>query len=263
MAPRWLPRALRRDLLTIYGFARLADQLGDDEPGDRKELLDALESELHLAFEGRATLPLLSDLAATARQRELPREPFLALIDANRRDQVVTRYASWSELEGYCALSANPVGHLVLALFDAASPERTLRSDDICTALQLIEHCQDVAEDLGRGRIYLPGDERARFGVSEEDLRRSPAPEPLRRLLAFEAERARGLLRRGEPLLAALPWLARLCIAGFVAGGHAALDALARAGFDATSHVVAPRRRDVARHAVRLLWRASWPGARR
>jgi squalene synthase HpnC len=205
----------------------------------------------------------LCDLAATVRERALPREPFLALIEANRRDQVVTRYASWSELEGYCALSANPVGHLVLALFGAATPERILLSDDICTALQLVEPCQDVAEDLLRGRIYLPADERARFGVGEDDLRHAPAPEPLRRLLAFESERSRGLLCRGEPLLATLPWLARLCVAGFVAGGHAALDALARGRFDATSRALAPRRRDVARHAARLLLRAGWPGGRR
>jgi squalene synthase HpnC len=206
---------------------------------------------------------LLRELGATARRRRLPREPFLALIEANRRDQLVSRYASWSELEAYCALSANPVGRLVLALFGAATPERIADSDAICTALQLVEHCQDVAEDLGRGRIYLPADERARFGVAEADLRRRPAPEPLRRLLGFEAERARALLRRGEPLLATLPWVARLCVAGFTAGGHAALDALARADFDATSHPVEPRRRDVALHAARLLWRTSRPGSTR
>lgn len=263
MAPRWLPRALRRDLLAIYGFARLADQLGDDAPGDRGALLDALEDELHRAFEGCATLPLLADLGHVARLRALPREPFLALIDANRRDQVVRRYASWGELAEYCALSANPVGRLVLARFGLATPERIAWSDAICTALQLVEHCQDVLEDLGRGRIYLPADERERFGVEEGDLRLSPAPERLRRLLAFECERARALLRRGEPLLATLPWLARLCVAGFVAGGDAALDALARAGYDATRSPVAPRRRDVARHALRLLWRAHRAGARR
>jgi len=175
----------------------------------------------------------------------------------------VRRYATWSELEGYCALSANPVGRLVLALFGAATPDRIALSDAICTALQLVEHCQDVAEDLGRGRVYLPADECARFGVREEDLRLSPAPEPVRRLLAFEAERARALLLRGEPLLASLPGLARLCVAGFVAGGHAALDALARADFDATSQPVVARRRDVARHVPRLLWRSLSSGAAR
>jgi len=256
VAPRWLPRALRRDLLAIYGFARLADELGDDAPGDRLALLDALETELHCAFEGRARLPLLVDLGATVRARSLPREPFLRLIEANRRDQVATRYGTWSELAGYCELSANPVGHLVLALFGVATPERVALSDAVCTALQLVEHCQDVAEDLARGRVYLPADERARFGVAEADLGRAPAPEPLRRLVAFEAERARALLRRSEALLAKLPLVARVCVAGFAAGGYAALDALVRAGFDANSLPPAPRRRDLARHAARLLWRS-------
>jgi len=256
VAPRWLPRALRRDLLAIYGFARLADELGDSAPGDRLALLDSLEAELHLAFEGGAQVPLLIELGATARARRLPREAFLRLIEANRRDQRVARYATWTDLVGYCELSANPVGHLVLALFEAATPERLALSDAVCTALQLIEHCQDVAEDAERGRVYLPADERARFGVDEADLRGAPASGALRSLLAFEAERARDLLGRGERLLVGLPLAARVCIAGFVAGGYAALDSLARAGFDATSGLRAPRRRDAARHAARLLWRS-------
>jgi squalene synthase HpnC len=256
VAPRWLPRALRCDLLAIYGFARLADELGDAAPGDRLALLGVLEAELERAFEGRAELPLLAELGRAARARALPREPFRLLLEANRRDQLISRYASWHELEGYCALSANPVGHLVLALFGAATPARLALSDSICTALQLVEHCQDVAEDLARGRVYLPADELARFGVREGDLATRPAPAALRRLVAFEAERARALLRRGEPLLATLAWPARLCVALFAGGGHAALDALARAGFDPGSHRLAPRRRDLARHAARLLARS-------
>ena len=171
--------------------------------------------------------------------------------------------ATWAELEDYCRLSANPVGELVLGLFGVATPERVAWSDAICTALQLVEHCQDVREDLGRGRIYLPADERAAFGVREEDLRTAPAPEPLRRLLAFEAGRARALLRQGEPLLATLPPLARVCVAGFAAGGHAALDALARGRYDATSRTLAPRRLDTLRHALRLLARSPFRGAAR
>jgi squalene synthase HpnC len=256
VAPRWLPRALRRDLLAIYGFARLADQLGDDVPGDRLTWLAELEAELDRALAGRARLPLLAELGATARAHRLPRAPFLRLIEANRRDQRVRRYATWRELEDYCALSANPVGHLVLALFGAATPERIALSDAICTALQLVEHCQDVREDHARGRVYLPADERARFGVEEAELGRAPASEALRELLAFEAERARALLRRGEALLPTLPPLARACVAGYAAGGHAALDALARSRFDPCSRPCAPRRRDRARHAARLLWRA-------
>lgn len=263
VAPRWLPRALRRDLLALYGFARLVDELGDEAAGDREALLDALEAELAEAFEGRARVPLLVELGRTAREHRLPREPFLRLVEANRRDQRVKRTATWSELEDYCRLSANPVGHLVLALFGLATPERLVHSDAICTALQLVEHCQDVREDLGRGRIYLPADERAAFGVREEHLRSAPAPEPLRCLLAFQAERARGLLRAGEVLLATLPPLARICVAGYAAGGHAALDALSRGDFDATSRTLAPRRRDTLRHTVRLLWRSLLHGAGR
>src|SRR5262245_11618211 len=263
VAPRWLPSGLRRDLLALYGFARLVDQIGDEVVGERKALLDALEAELGLAFEGRARVPLLVELGRTAHARRLPREPFLRLVEANRRDQRVTRAATWAELEDYCRLSANPVGELVLALFGVVTPERIAWSDAICTALQLVEHCQDVREDVGRGRIYLPADERAAFGVREEDLHAAPAPEPLRRLLAFEAERARSLLRAGEPLLATLPPLARICVAGYAAGGHAALDALERGGFDATSRTLAPRRRDTLRHALRLLARSLRRGGRR
>src|SRR5215470_6605275 len=204
-ARRWLPRALRRDLLALYGFARLVDQLGDDVAGNREALLDALEDELALAFDGRARTPLLAEVGRVANERGLPRGPFLRLVEANRRDQRVATTATWSELEDYCRLSANPVGELVLALFGLATPERIAWSDAICTALQVVEHCQDVREDKGRGRIYLPADERRAFGVREEDLATAPAPEPLRRLLAFEAERARSLLRAGEPLLATLP----------------------------------------------------------
>lgn len=165
------------------------------------------------------------------------------------------RYATWEGLLGYCSLSANPVGELVLHVLGAATPERIARSDAICSALQVIEHCQDVAEDRARGRIYLPLEDRERFGCREDDLARVPAPEPLRRLVAFEAGRARALLRRGEPLLAQLAGPGRWAVAAFTAGGHAALDALGRAGFDPTSRPLRPRRRDVAVHVARLLQR--------
>src|SRR5262249_17800285 len=169
--------ALRGDLLALYGFARLVDQLGDDVAGDREALLDALEDELALAFDGRARTPLLAEVGRVAKERGLPREPFLRLVEANRRDQRVATAATWSELEDYCRFSANPVGELVLALFGLATPERVGWSDAICTALQVVEHCQDVREDLDRGRIYLPADERRAFGVRDEDLATAPAPE--------------------------------------------------------------------------------------
>jgi len=232
VAGRLLPRRERSDLLAIYGFARLVDELGDSLQGDRSAALDWLEGELDRAYAGTATHPLLVRLAPTLRSRALPREPFARLIEANRRDQRTHRYGTWEELREYCSLSADPVGELVLGVFGLATPERIALSDSICTALQLAEHCQDVAEDLAVGRVYLPLEDLQRFGVGVGDLQQSHASERVRRLLAFEVARARGLLDAGEPLVAQLRGRARLGVAGYVAGGRAALDAIERAGYD-------------------------------
>ena len=256
VAPRWLPRRLREDLLAVYGFARLVDDAGDEAPGDRPALLDAIEVDLLRAAAGEARHPLVRRLAPALRSGRLPIEPLRRLLEANRWDQVVTRYETWQRLQDYCSLSATPVGELVLHLLGAATPDRIALSDAVCTGLQLIEHCQDVAEDRARGRVYLPAEDLARAGVRETDLDARPAPAPLRALLAFEAARVRALLAAAEPLIASLSGTARLLVAGFAAGGLAAADALARAEYDPSAGAPAPRRRDLARHAMVLIWRA-------
>jgi squalene synthase HpnC len=255
VALRWLAPELRRDLLAVYGFARLADDLGDEAPGDRLARLDALEAELDRAIEGRATHPLLRELTPALR-RGLPRQPFLRLIEANRRDQRETRMASFEALLDYCRLSANPVGELVLGIFGAACPENIALSDAICSALQVVEHLQDVAEDAARGRVYLPADDLARLGCRDAELRRAPASPALRCVVARQARRARALLAQGEPLVANLRGGARVSVAAFAAGGHAALDAIEHADFDVVSAVRRPSRMGVLRHAVALVWRA-------
>jgi squalene synthase HpnC len=232
VASHLLPRRIRRDLLAIYGFARLVDDLGDEAEGDRMALLDWLEGEIAAVYQGWPSHPLLRRLVPTVRAHDIPREPFLSLIEANRRDQVVHSYATFDDLLDYCRLSANPVGHLVLYVADAATPRRIRLSDDICTALQLVEHLQDVPEDHARGRVYLPEQDMAGFGVDREELAAGSASPALRRLVAFEAGRARELLDRGAPLASTLRGRVRLAIHGFVAGGRAALDAMDRAGFD-------------------------------
>ncbi len=232
VASRVLPRHVRTHLLAIYGFARLVDELGDSAAGDRLAALDWLEEDLDHAFEGRAQHPLLVRLAPTLRECALPREPFARLIEANRVDQRVSRYETWEQLRGYCALSADPVGELVLGVLGLATPARIALSDSICTALQLTEHCQDVAEDLARGRVYLPREDLERFGCTSADLAAEHAAAPLREVLAFEVARARGLLAEGAPLIDELHGRARLAVAAFVAGGRAALEAIERAGYD-------------------------------
>jgi squalene synthase HpnC len=232
-----LPRRARAHLLAIYGFARLTDELGDAAPGDRLAALDELEADLDRAFEGRAEHPLLVRLARSVRECDLPRDPFARLIEANRVDQRVSRYETWEQLRAYCALSADPVGELVLGVLGAATPARIALSDSICTALQLTEHCQDVAEDHAAGRVYLPAEDLARFGATPEKLPDALAGEAaplaqLRAVLAFEVQRARGLLAAGRPLLGELHGRARIAVAAFIAGGEAALDAIERAGYD-------------------------------
>jgi squalene synthase HpnC len=240
-----LPRRERSHLLAIYGFARLVDELGDAHEGDREQALDWLQEELELAFAGRARHPLLVRLEPTLSECRLRPGPFLRLIEANRADQRVTRYRTWADLRAYCALSADPVGELVLDVFGVATPARVALSDSICTALQLAEHCQDVAEDLAAGRVYLPLEDLERFGASVEDLAAPHAGAAVREVIAFEVARARSLLREGLPLVAQLGGRARIGVAGYVGGGLAALGAIERADHDVLAG--APRAGSLAR----------------
>lgn len=256
VALRLLPRATRRHLMAIYGFARLVDDIGDEATGDRLAQLDAVDAEIDRIYRGEAPRhPLLAELAGTVRAFGIPERPLRRLVQANRQDQAVRRYADLDALVGYCELSANPVGHLVLYVFESATPERMELSDRICTALQLVEHWQDVAEDFARDRIYLPQEDLAAFGVSERDLAAPSAGAPLRKLMAFEVSRAGGMLSAGAPLVATLHGWARLAVAGFVAGGRAALAAIVAAEYDVLSCSPKPTRRRLARELSSVLLR--------
>jgi squalene synthase HpnC len=232
VASRLLGRRLRDPLLAIYGFARLVDQIGDESPGNRPALLDWLDAEVDRMYEGATPdHPALRRMAVVARQARIPAEPLHRLVAANRMDQTVSTYATFDDLMAYCELSANPVGHMVLYVFEAATPERMELSDAVCSALQVTEHLQDVREDLAAGRVYLPQEDLGRFGCVESDLTVSPTPERVRTLIAFEVARARDLFDRGTPLIAALRGRPRVAVTAFVAGGRAALDAIEAAGF--------------------------------
>lgn len=232
VASRALPRAVRRHLLAIYGFARLVDELGDEAQGDRLAALSWLEGELDATYAAAPSHLLMRAVGETIGRCSLPRAPFQRLIEANRVDQSVTRYETWDQLERYCALSANPVGELVLGVLGLATRERIELSNRVCTALQLVEHCQDVAEDLRRGRIYMPAEDMRRYGCRESDLQAAHAGAAVRALLAFEVGRVRGLLAEGSPLLATLRGRPRLAVAAFVAGGLATAQAIEDARFD-------------------------------
>jgi squalene synthase HpnC len=258
VALRLLPARYRRHLQAVYGYARAVDDMGDEAPpGERARLLDDLEADLGRLYRFQGTdsaepprLGVVRALAPVLAECAVPQQPFLDLIQANRQDQVVTRYATFGDLVGYCELSANPVGQIVLYVFGAVSPDRLVLSDRVCTALQLAEHWQDVAEDLRAGRVYLPAEDLARFGVSEADLAAATASPQVRELMAFQVRRARELLDQGAPLIGNLRGAARVAVAGYVAGGRAALAAIAGAGHDVLRATPKPRRGRLVREVL-------------
>ncbi|MFA1551464.1 squalene synthase HpnC [Actinomadura chokoriensis] len=244
VATRLLPARHREHLLNVYGYARLVDDIGDEAPPDeRAGLLDLVERDLDRVYASvRPELPVLRDLSRTITACRIPAEPFRRLLEANRRDQEVTRYETFDDLVGYCAYSADPVGHIVLHVFGAATPARLGLSDKVCTALQIIEHCQDVGEDHRNGRIYLPGEDLRRFGCTEDDLTAGATPTRLRGVVALQARRAARLLDEGAALTGGLRGFARVAVAGYVAGGLAALAALERGAYDVLGSAARPRK---------------------
>jgi squalene synthase HpnC len=260
VALRVLPKRWRAHLTALYGFARLTDDIGDEPlPGmphgateetitaTRLKLLDELQADVARIYDDTAPEPdllAIQVLKRTVRDCAIPARPLYDLIQANRQDQLVTRYDTYSDLEDYCRLSANPVGQVVLYIMNAATQDRIRASDSVCTALQVIEHVQDVAEDLANDRIYLPRQDMDACQVTEADLAEKTAGKPVRELIKFEADRARQLLDDGAPLVGTLKGAARLAIAGYVAGGRATLKAIEAGGYDVLRSTPRPGKAD-------------------
>jgi squalene synthase HpnC len=251
---RLLPAGPREGLHAIYAYARTVDELGDSHPGDRSAALHAFAEDLDRIWTGRAPdHPVLGRLRPVVRAHDLPADPFHRLIQANLQDQTVTRYQSFDDLLGYCRLSADPVGRLVLGVFDVNDPETERLSDRVCTALQLVEHWQDVAEDRRAGRIYLPQQDLVRYGVAESDLDLPSAPLPLRELILFETERAAAILDEGAAVVRRLRGWARVSVAGFVAGGQATVRALRRTKGDVLSQAARPSKAETFRLMAKVV----------
>ena len=220
----------------------------------RLAMLDLVDADVTTLFAGGdASLPAVAALTAGVRAGRVPETPLRRLVEANRLDQHADRYETFDDLRHYCTLSADPVGHLVLAALGLATPDRIELSDKICTALQLAEHWQDVAEDLRRGRVYLPQVDLRRFAVSDDDLRAAHASPAVKTLMAFEVARARDLLGQGAPLVGLVPGRGKLAIAGFVAGGRAALHAITAADFDVLAGTPKPTKQRTLREAAGIL----------
>ncbi len=228
----FLPRESRKHLYAVYAFCRFVDDLGDEFEGDRLEALDFWEEEIQSCYGGTPKHPYTIALQQTISAFDIPKEPFLRLVQANRMDQTTSRYATYQDLEHYCQHSANPVGCLVLYVCGYRDQERQELSDYTCTALQLANFWQDVSRDYAMGRIYIPMEDLAHFGCSEEQLARGVATDAFRELMRFEVDRARELFRRGLGLVDTLDGRLKLDIALFSLGGLKVLDAIERQHYD-------------------------------
>ena len=255
VALRFLPRDVRADLLRVYTFARFVDDVGDRAAGDRLELLDLVAEDVRNLPAGRAELGPVAGLAPLVGTRGLDVEPLLDLVEANRMDQSVTRYETFDALLGYCAKSAAPVGRLVLLIAGQQGELAERRSDRVCAALQVLEHCQDVREDAHAGRIYLPAEELRAAGVSDAELLGTTTSRPLRRVIATQVDRAERLLEDGPLLVATLRGWARLAVSGYVAGGRATVRALRTADCDVLAQPVRPSKPRTVAGTARLLLR--------
>jgi squalene synthase HpnC len=232
-----LPRRLHQPFFNVYAYCRWADDLAD-EVGDRSRALELLSwwrSELDRCYSGHCEHPVFVALAETIRQFHIPPQPFEDLISAFEQDQRVVEYETFADLLDYCRRSANPVGRLVLHLCGCPTAKNFEWSDAICTGLQLANFWQDVARDLDIGRVYLPREDRARFGYSEADLHhRTTTPEFLA-LMEFEVGRTREWLeawrRIGPRPVSGLPARLHIEIELFARGGLRILDRIESIGY--------------------------------
>ncbi len=264
-----VPLRLRDDFAAVYAFCRWADDLGDEagDPAQCTSLLAWWRSELEACYAGTPRHPVFVALRPTIERHALPMGPFDDLIRAFEQDQWKTRYQTWDELVDYCTRSADPVGRLVLGLFGLATPERFALSDRLCTALQVVNHLQDVKRDLlERDRIYLPAEATAPIADFQDRLGRSARQgfacdhrflAEYRQAVRPLVDRTWGLFSEGRALLPLLTAEARPVVRLFVEGGESVLAGIEAWNYETCIH----RPRLGAPRKLRLVLRAWW-GAR-
>jgi squalene synthase HpnC len=235
-----LPKRLRRAVEIIYHFAREADDIADEGDLSNEERLSKLEEfRAELRRIERNEQPLTPQFAAVAevvQKHQLPIQLLHDLLDAFSQDVIKKRYANFDELMDYCRRSANPVGRLLLHLYDAAAPQNLIYSDHICSSLQLINFWQDIEKDYKIARIYLPQDEMTRFGVTEAQISTGTMNEAWQELMQFQVQRARDMMRSGAPLGSILSGRIGLEMRLIISGGNRILSKLESAKYDMFKH---------------------------
>lgn len=229
-----LPGRLVPHFQAVYAYCRWSDDLADETAGgdESLRLLAWWRDELLAMYDGKATHPVMLALRETVERFRIPSGPFLDLLAAFEQDQRVKSYDTFEQLRGYCRHSADPVGRIVLHLFECYSPDRAAIADQVCTGLQLANFWQDVARDLALGRVYLPTEDMRRFGYTENDLHERRYTPEFRELMQFEVNRARGFLERGRLLLPRVPREFRIDLDLFIRGGMSILEAIEGQDYD-------------------------------
>jgi len=254
-----LPRRIRKAVTVIYAFARTADDLADEgdlTPEQRLAELDAIQNKLSAIYAQQAVDdPVFIALADVIQQHKLPQQAFERLLSAFRQDVTKTRYKDIGELMDYCRRSANPVGELLLHLYNMATPRNIALSDGICSSLQLINFLQDIQQDyIENQRIYLPQDEMQRCNVTEMHIRGRLSDASVQQLLQLQIERARKMLKAGAPLGKILPGRLGLEMRLII---YAGIRILYRLHSQSGNQFSRPRLR--LRDKLWVLWRALFP----
>ncbi len=199
-----LPKEFRGPIRLVYAFARVADDIADEgsDPEEaRLRRLDEWEGEFRKAAAGNSGMPFFRDLHGSIVKYAIPTSLFLDLITAFRMDASGKDYDTFEDLLFYCRHSANPVGRILLHIFNCANTETERLSDYICTALQLANFWQDLSVDIERNRVYIPREDFERFGLRAADMRNGGGNDAIRALIQFQVERTKKFFHDGKPLL--------------------------------------------------------------
>ncbi|MDP3679150.1 MAG: squalene synthase HpnC [Methylotenera sp.] len=249
VASVFLPQHLREPIALIYSFARQADDFADE--GDftiehRLNLLNSFRDELDLLHAYiKPQTPFFATLGQMIETKKLPYAPFYALLDAFSQDVTKTRYANYDEVLDYCKRSANPIGQLLLHLYENATPESIALSDNICTALQIINFLQDIAIDFkkndGKQRIYMSQEELAAFGITEQQIQnyvdnKQTVDENWQQFMQLNLRRVNALLYAGKPLGRILKGRIGFEMRMIIAGGERIISKLSNVNGDVFKH---------------------------
>lgn len=230
-----IPKESQKHIAVIYWFARTADDIADEGNHSQEERLIQLnefENNFRDALNGNTRNDFESALVHTIKEKNLSQSYFFNLLKAFKQDVVKKRYENFNEVLDYCNHSANPVGRIILELYDIRKEECFRLSDKICTALQLTNFYQDLQVDYQKGRIYLPQNEMNKFGVSEKSFELKENNLNLQQLLRYNIDRTEVLFREGRRLLKHLKGRLKLEIAWTILGGEKILKKIRKINYN-------------------------------